>query len=82
MPSVAAAVSNSTGPGGPAVAAASNAGGGGGGGGNSSGGGGVGDPYASRTSLNHEIAMSSSSRPQSRSHSHHCQQQGCDYPSG
>ena len=41
------------------------------------------DPYASRTSLNHEIAMnSSSSRPQSRSHTHHCQQQGCDYPSG
>lgn len=38
------------------------------------------DPYASRTSLNHEI--SSSSRPQSRSHSHFCHQQGCDYPSG
>ncbi len=40
-----------------------------------------GDPYASRTSLNHEVA-GSSSRPQSRSHSHFCQQQGCDYPSG
>ena len=44
------------------------------------------EPYTSRTSLNHEIAMagnSSNSRPQSRSHSHHCHaQQGCDYPSG
>ena len=44
------------------------------------------DPYASRTSLNHEInlpgAGGSSSRPQSRSHSHHCHHQGCDYPSG
>lgn len=37
------------------------------------------EPYASRNSLNHEM---SSSRPQSRNHSHYCQQQGCDYPSG
>lgn len=45
----------------------------------SSGGGVNNDHYASRTSLNHEI---SSSRPQSRGHSHFCHQQGCDYPSG
>ena len=74
VPSVAAAVANS-----------SSGGCSGGGGGSGSGAGQHAcDPYASRTSLNHEIAMnSSSSRPQSRSHSHHCQQQGCaDYPSG
>ena len=79
VPSVAAAVANSS---------IGNGSGGCSGGGQGSGSGTAGqhacDPYASRTSLNHEIAMnSSSSRPQSRSHSHHCQQQGCaDYPSG
>lgn len=80
VPSVAAAVANSS--------MGNGSGGCSGGGQQGSGSGTAGqhacDPYASRTSLNHEIAMnSSSSRPQSRSHSHHCQQQGCaDYPSG
>jgi hypothetical protein len=42
-------------------------------------GGGSGDPYASHNSLNHDLMMPSS-RPHSRNHSHHCLQQGCDYP--
>ena len=63
----------------PSVAAAVAQASTGGGPGQGQGGGSV-EPYASRNSLNHEI--SSSSRPQSRNHSHYCQQQGCDYPSG
>ena len=70
VPSVAAAVAQ----------ASTGSGGQGGGGGQVGQGGGSVEPYASRNSLNHE--MSSSSRPQSRNHSHYCQQQGCDYPSG